>query len=303
MAPYLRIMIGRAMLLVVIGALVRTGSAQMTVLDGTGFRVAPGTTMHLDLQGDLEIAGTAEVTNDGLIIVAPGTSILEPLGAPISGSGIESATDLYATPLSGVDPGGLGLEITTTDPPGTLVVERGHLAWSDTAGRVSVERWYRVSPQTWSGSPATIRFHVDPSELNGISFPSAVMHVRSGADSLWAPHPGWVDQLDHAVEASVPDSLGTFTVFEGMLPTGTQDHAFGPGWGVFPSVVQDHVNIRVPAGEALRRTEVLDLRGRCILAQDHPAMQGVQRLELGRLASGSYLLRVNQGPSFMLAVP
>lgn len=270
--------------------------AQSLLHANTILTVEPGTTLSIPDGLTLSIESTAVVVNDGLITFAPTALLAEPAGSPITGSGTEEVSLQVSVPPVELDPAGLGLIVNTAIAPGQLDVERGHIAFTDTSGRISTLRWYRTHASTNANLDATIRFTYDLTELNGVPEGSLELFVRNGADDHWLPLPSGLNTVLRQVSGSSLDSIGTYALFDANLPTGLVHPDRSITTWAFPSPASEFVEV-VSASAAIHGITVLDVTGRIVRA--YPAIGAVHsyRLDLDGLAPGSYLVVLSDGRS------
>jgi hypothetical protein len=71
-------------------------------------------------------------------------------------------------PLNGphaVNPGNIGVEITSNANLGPTLITRGHFMQSCSAGQTGIQRYFDIMPSFHTGAPATLRFFYFDSEL------------------------------------------------------------------------------------------------------------------------------------------
>ena len=66
-----------------------------------------------------------------------------------------------------VNPGNIGVEITSDANLGATVITRGHLALTNSSGETSIERWFDIAPETNTSLHASLRFFYLDGELAG----------------------------------------------------------------------------------------------------------------------------------------
>jgi hypothetical protein len=118
-----------------------------------------------------------------------------------------------------VNPGNLGLIISTGANLGDVMVRRGHLAQSGTGLTTSIHRYYDVIPElTPANINATLRLNYFGAELNGIG--EQGLQVYHWANNIvWTPLGSSTnDGVQNYVSRSSIQSLGRFTLGG---PTGT----------------------------------------------------------------------------------
>jgi hypothetical protein len=264
-------------------------SAQAGLLPGTTVLVEAGTRLRMEEPGTVVIPAGATVLNDGEIVLGPATDLAEAPGAAVLGAGVErTIRDLGV--VTDLNIGGLGAEISSPVVLGITEVVRGHIPFTDYAGNTSIARWMQVRPTNNGGLNATMAFHYDPAELNGVVETDQVLHIRHLPDTWWAL-PGAVNVADRQVIASGLDSLGTFTTFAGELPNAirgsiaadmflTMD-ADGRGW------------LQVPGNASVHHLELFDLRGARIASAQVSWKAGLFPLPFATYSPGVYQVRVN----------
>ena len=253
---------------------------------GTALTIDAGTTLEFQGNQTFTIPPGAAVANEGTIVFGT-LAALNETGVPINGSGTETTTRSYPTPMSAVDPAGLGLELTTAVAPGTVTITRGHIPFVDNGGLNTVARWFDVNAVVNSGLAADVSFHVDPTELNGLSEPNLILHAR-GAGNYWTAYLGTVDLIGHRVLGTGLDSLGLFSLFAEIST------------GISPATVSTPVPEAVLIdGQLLLDTHgaptkgeaiVIDALGRPLASGD--LMNGRTCIDLSKAAPGAYVVHV-----------
>jgi hypothetical protein len=84
-----------------------------------------------------------------------------------NGGVIKMTVNLRA-PL-GVNPGNLGVNITSPANLGSVTIQRGHKAYTTSGNNSSLTRFYLITPQYNTGLNATLRFNYFNGELNGLN--------------------------------------------------------------------------------------------------------------------------------------
>jgi hypothetical protein len=270
--------------------------AQSVVEPGTALTIASGTTVTLPNGAELTTSAGSTVVNDGLLLLSPQASLNEAAGAPISGLGRERITRTYSATLNNTEPGGLRLVVTTSQAPGTVVLERGHTPVLEPGGASSIARWYDWSSAVNTGLDASVAFGYDPVQLNGINEGDQVLHVLQ-ASSFWQAIPSGVDLGNQEVTAVGLDSLGTLTTFSGALTTGIAEGHPSDAPYLFPTISAGEVQVSMPAGMRAERWSLADGTGRLIAARVLQRGERWFTLDASSLAPGSYVLLINERPA------
>ncbi|MBL8000643.1 MAG: hypothetical protein JNL05_01670 [Flavobacteriales bacterium] len=270
--------------------------AQSVVQPGTTLTIASGTTLTLPDGAELATSAGSTVVNDGVLLLAPQATLDEAPGAPFTGLGRERITRTYASGLNNTEPGGLRLVVNTSQAPGTVVLERGHVPVLEPGGASSIARWYDWSSTVNSGLDASVAFGYDPVQLNGITEIDQVLHVLQ-ANSFWQAIPSGVDVGNKQVTAVGLDSLGTLTTFSGALTTAIADGHPTDTPYLFPTISASEVQVSMPAGMRAERWALVDGTGRLIAARILQRGERWYTLDASALAAGTYILLLNERPA------
>lgn len=85
----------------------------------------------------------------------------------ISGGNVIKTSDLNAP--SAVNPGNIGVEITSASNLGNTVIKRGHVQQTSSNGGVSIYRYFDITPANNSALNATLKMYYFDGELAGIN--------------------------------------------------------------------------------------------------------------------------------------
>ncbi len=119
--------------------------------------------------------------------------------------------------------GGIGVEIDAAGgAPGATTVLRVTGQAQSIDGDDGIERYFDISPSNNSGLDATVVFHYDHSELNGINEGVLAQYATYNSGVDWVEHGGTVDDPGNTVTKSGITSLSTHTL-GAATSTGTVD--------------------------------------------------------------------------------
>lgn len=124
--------------------------------------------------------------NAGSSNVLLGTTgyLVESNGAVVKGTtGTISAARTLTSPV-GVNVAGLGATITSEANLGATIISRGFTAFTIN-GSGSIKRYYNISPANNSNLNATLTFHYDDSELNGLNESLLSLFRSTNAGTNW----------------------------------------------------------------------------------------------------------------------
>ncbi|MCB0792655.1 MAG: hypothetical protein H6595_02625 [Flavobacteriales bacterium] len=249
------------------------------------------TVLRIDAPVNWTLDPGTSLVNNGIILLGPEATITEQTGAPISGDGVERIALTFAGPLVGEEPGGLGLALTTSTSPDSLMVVRGHRSYTDTSGTMSIARWFDVR-STMPVTGASLALHYDTTELNGASEADLALGRASAGDSLWTSYPTLSDLNMHVATAPMVDSLGLFTLFPFTLSTGSPAHPEALAWHLGPIPAHENIFVLGPSGATLTHAVLVDAHGRIVRSLGR-IISGTA-IELAGLAPGAYMLQADR---------
>jgi hypothetical protein len=113
-------------------------------------------------------SGNLELNDYLLDLGSSGSIVGERNEARITGArgGAVRVTRVLNGPHS-VNPGDIGVEITSEADLGTTVITRGHFQLSNSSGETSIQRWFDIAPETNTNLHASLRFFYLNDELAG----------------------------------------------------------------------------------------------------------------------------------------
>ncbi len=154
---------------------------------------------NLILESDIDLNGQT-------IALGSSAYIIEDTGRVYGSSGSITTT----RNLSNIDENvaGLGAEITTSANLGSTTITRTHAANSDPA---SIERRYSISPTTNTGLNATLAFHYNENELNGLTESYLQLFRSTDGGSNWTDSDGSVNTFVNTITLSGIDAFSLWT--------------------------------------------------------------------------------------------
>jgi len=157
----------------------------------------------LQLINNIDASGVVTVTSgdldlNGNILALVSSGILsETAGNTVKGSsGTIIATRFLNTP-SNVNVAGLGAEITSAANLGSTKIVRGHTVQTGGSGS-SIERYYDITIKG-SGIDATLDFHYDDSEKNGLTESTFELYSSTDGGDTWISEGRDVIKTDHNI--------------------------------------------------------------------------------------------------------
>ncbi|MFK8102993.1 MAG: T9SS type A sorting domain-containing protein [Saprospiraceae bacterium] len=157
---------------------------------------------QLDLNGNLLSFGT----NGSIVSEAMGQSIIGSIGGTANAAG-----DLDAP--SAVNPGNLGMTISSDANLGNTTIARGHLTPTGPNSGYGIDRYYDISATNNTGLNATIRFAYLDSELNGLEESELELYRSTDGGTTWSRE-GFDSRntTDNWVEKSGVDGFSIWTL-------------------------------------------------------------------------------------------
>lgn len=275
---------------------------QMRLFEGT-VTVVEGTSMQLVGPLEWTIDPGASVINNGTIVLGDAAKLFEPAGGPITGTGTETAILTAPAPYSNEEPGNLGLELSSTTGPAPITVVRGHLPRQFAEGDSSIARWYQLQADPLIDGSVDAVLSYDPTELNGLAPNSLSLYRSDDLLGPWTMLASTPNAGINSVSGMLSQPAAFLTAFDMDAPTPSPTLVAQNGFSVFPTVINDVVNVVSLDHQPIQRVQLFDGIGRTVpLAQIQGGVDRVQ-LALPALASGAYFLRVNDQHAFKLRVP
>jgi hypothetical protein len=139
----------------------------------------------------------------------------EVTGMEVMGGTI-SISKILDNPTS-VNSGGLGAEISSSSSLGNTTITRGSAIQSSN-GNNSIKRYYDIAPSTNIELNATLVFHYDPADLNGLNEAELVLYRSTDSGTTWAQEGGTVNTTNHTVSLDGINSFSRWTLGSSAAP-------------------------------------------------------------------------------------
>jgi hypothetical protein len=190
----------------------RMVAGDLGIFEGAELSLSAGATRTLTVEGALDATGGSVDASDTdvTIILGASATLAEADLAPVLG-----AVKTTRTVAQGVNEtfGGIGLELNAAGAaPGATEVTRVSGIALDVDGFMSITRYFDVVPATNSGLDATVVFHYDESELNGISENTLDMFLTLDDGASWFHLFGTRDEGANTVAYGGLDELSKLTL-------------------------------------------------------------------------------------------
>ncbi|MBX7044451.1 MAG: hypothetical protein K1X86_01325 [Ignavibacteria bacterium] len=149
--------------------------------------------------------------NQNNIVLSSVGFLRENPGCTVRGVNGTISTTRNLDSLSAVDVAGLGAAITTSKVLGAATISRGHGTYTIN-GSSSVSRYYNISTANNTNLNATLKFHYDNSELNGLNENLTALFRSTNAGANWFIAGGTKDTANNNITLQGVNSFSYWTV-------------------------------------------------------------------------------------------
>ena len=254
------------------------------------------------LSGSLTMsAGNLELNNLRLDLGSLGMIIGEHLNSRITGAngGMVSATAVLNAPNS-VNPGNIGVELSSDAQLGLTVITRGHVQQTNVNGQQGIQRYYDVEPAVNAGN-ISVRFHYLEPELDGNneaelvlwsgnkSQLTAIGKENSDAATNWLARNN-ISGMNRFTLGVADKTLLANRVVKGL---GDKARAGVSFLQAYPNPARDRFTVSVYSHADKQGTVSLqDARGQVLERRQVRYVRGMNTLQwnIARYASGTYYL-------------
>lgn len=164
----------------------------------------------------LDLSGTIASLGDADINLLPGAVLGSDVDGLLTGNNARIITTVLLNRPQAIDPGNLGVEISSNENLGFTTIIRGFREQINSAGEKSIERYYDIIPSNQPTMAVTLRFRYHDTELNGNSKDRlAVFSGRPGSKLSMLPVAG--NDGSNWVSAGKVSTLQRFTLANAVL--------------------------------------------------------------------------------------
>ena len=180
--------------------------------DSSSMTLSSGATVNgnLFLESNLNLNGQTITLGSSALLV-------EDVGLINDTSGTITTTRSLSN-ITSENIAGLGAEITTSANMGTTTITRGVAAQSGYLGHTGIKRYYNINPTTNTGLNATLVFHYDDSELNGITEANLVLYKSNDNGSTWTQVGATLNTSANTLTISSLDGFSWWTAGDSDSP-------------------------------------------------------------------------------------
>lgn len=265
---------------------------------------------HLQLESDISIsglltmsAGNLELNNRRLELGSSGMIMGEHLNSRITGArgGVVTAIAVLNAPQS-VNPGNIGVELSSTANLGITVITRGHVSQINASGQQGIQRYYDVEPAAGTGDLA-LRFHYLEPELDGNAESELVLWSGNKSSFNWtAVGKENSDAATNWLSKNNISGMNRFTlgVADKSLPAnrivkglGDKSRAGVSLLQAYPNPARDRFTVSVYSdGDKQGTITLQDARGKVLERRQVRYVRGMNTMQwsISRYAAGTYYL-------------
>jgi hypothetical protein len=262
----------------------------------------------LQLESDVAVggsltmsAGNLELNNRRLDLGSSGVIMGEHLNSRITGAngGTVTATAVLNAPKS-VNPGNIGVELSSDLQLGLTVITRGHVQQTNSSGQQGIQRYYDVEPAV-STANLSVRFHYLEPELDGNneaelvlwsgsrSQLTAIGKENSDAATNWLARNN-ISGMNRFTLGVADRTLLANRIVKGL---GHNSHAGVSFLQAYPNPARNRFTVSVYSDSEKQGTVSLqDARGQVLERRQVRYVRGMNTLQwnIARYAAGTYYL-------------
>lgn len=290
-----------------------------TVIGGNGSSVFNNLVLdtkssNLQLDNNISITGNLVMQSGNLLLNdrvldlgSTGSIIGERNDSRITGAngGLVTVTAALRSPQK-VNPGNIGVEISSQSDLGTTLISRGHLSQVGKDGEHSIDRYFDIMPEYNSGLDASIRFYYLDAEIGNSSKEMLSVFTRQGKSGSWSVKgkDGNNTSLNWVVKNHL-DNLDNYTLARSFVTPLAKLGAY-QALQVFPNPYIDHFSLAFDSDEEKDdMVSLYDQVGHLLQLKKIHLTKGANTVDWveGKFAAGTYYLSfTNKGERKVLKI-
>lgn len=192
-----------------------------------------------------------------------------------------------------VNPGNIGVEITSEADLGPTVITRGHTLENNVSGQGAIQRWFDIIPSLAARAPATLRFFYFDAELNGNHTNKLNLFAAPEGRQSWT-----AEGKDYSDEAGKWLLKGNIALLQRFtLAPALPGNASGAAVRVYPNPARNMFTLSLfSATEKRGVASLCDRWGRVLETRIIHCLPGINITEwnIGQYAAGAYHLVFEQ---------
>jgi hypothetical protein len=196
---------------------------------------------------------------------------------------------------NGINPGNIGVALSTTADLGVTLITRGHVQQTNSYGDQGIHRYYDIKPSFSTNANIALRFNYLDGEIEGNNKSDLVVWCNTGEGWIAAGKDNTDASANTVVKTNLP-ALNRFTLGRSNAPnltgahvkTGTQKFM-----QVYPNPAQEIITAVVSSAQQAQRTILLqDQRGKTLEQKRITLRAGINtiRWNISKYSGGTYYL-------------
>ncbi len=165
---------------------------------------------NITVQSTFFVPNTGVDLNGKVVTLDANALLDESAGSLVSGTSGHIITTRDLNTPTGNNVGGMGFEITTAQNLGSTEIIRAHVAQTGN-GNTSIKRYFDVTPTNNTGLNATLVFHYDDTELNGLTEADLELFRSTDNGATWSSKGGTVDAGNNTITQNSISKLSRWT--------------------------------------------------------------------------------------------
>ena len=237
-------------------------------------------------------SGNLELNNYTLDLGNTGTIVGEKNSSCITGinGGTIKKTAVLNVPQA-VNPGNIGVELTSQAFLGSTVITRGHVQQSNTSGGSGIQRYFDITSEVNNNLQATLRFFYLDGELAGKDKSYLTLFSSREGRNDWTS--SGKDKSDLLTNCVVKNNINELHRFTLAIPRDGKPNGQSASWQMFPNPTTGTFRTTLISETAKTRVvNLYDQKGHLIESKTIYCQTGVNTIEwnTSHLAAGSYYL-------------
>ncbi|MES1159392.1 MAG: hypothetical protein ABUM51_01420, partial [Bacteroidota bacterium] len=219
----------------------------------------------------------------------------------INGGTIKKTAVLNAP--QAVNPGNIGVELTSQAWLGFTVITRGHVQQSNTSGGSGIQRYFDITPEDNGNLQATLRFFYLDNELAGKGKSYLTVFASPEGRNDWAS--SGKDKSDLLANWVVKNNINELHRFTLAIPKDGKTNGQTASWQLFPNPSTGAFRTTLVSRTAKRRViNLYDQKGHLIESKTIDCQAGINTIEWNtyHLAAGSYYLSAEGLPATTIEI-
>jgi hypothetical protein len=192
-----------------------------------------------------------------------------------------------------VNPGNIGVELTSPANMGLTVISRGHVQQTGRDGETGIQRYFEITPAMNAGLDASLRFYYLDGELAGNNQNELSLFTSLKNGNNWSARVNEnINREDHSIMENHLDQLNWFTLAVGTNK-GSNITFTNPSIRLYPNpAVNGFTLILYSTREKTETIQLCDYQGHLLEQKEWHCQAGTNSLQwnIGKYPAAVYLL-------------